>query len=175
MSANANAMPRPDLDARRARFADLLAAHQGLLRRLAWGFSRDPADHADLLQDMATQLWAGFAQWDGERPFSTWARRVALNVALARKRSAPPPLAGHDEAHDAPAHDGARAPDEDALLHQLRRAIDGLDALNRALLLLHLDDVGYREIGEILGLTESNVGVRLNRLKQRLRAQWEIA
>jgi RNA polymerase sigma-70 factor (ECF subfamily) len=173
MSANATAMPRPDLDARRARFADLLSAHQGLLRRLAWGFARDPADHADLLQDMAVQLWAVFAQWDGERAFSTWARRVALNVALGRKRSAPPPPGGHDEAH-AQAPDAARTPDEDALLHQLRRAIDGLDALNRALLLLHLDDVGYREIGEILGLSESNVGVRLNRLKQRLRAQWEI-
>ncbi|MFO0041469.1 MAG: sigma factor-like helix-turn-helix DNA-binding protein [Pseudomonadota bacterium] len=49
----------------------------------------------------------------------------------------------------------------------------GLAPHNRARLLLHPDDVGHREIGDILGLSESNVGVRLHRLKQRLRAQWE--
>lgn len=172
MHANAGAMPPTDASAHRAEFARLLAAHQGLLRKLAWGFGDDPADRADLLQDMATQLWAGFGRWDPSRPFGTWAYRVALNVALARRRVVAPPTVPQDEVHEAA--DTARAPDEDAQLKQLRHAIDGLDPLNRALLLLHLDDVGYREIGEILGLSESNVGVRLNRLKQRLRAQWEI-
>lgn len=173
MDANAEPMTHPDAPARRAEFTRLLAAHQGLLRKLAWGFGGDPADRADLLQDMATQLWAGFARWDASRPFATWAYRVALNVALARRRASAAPTIPHDEAHDDAAADGGRAPDDDVLLHQLRRAIDGLDPLNRALLLLHLDDVGHREIGEILGLSESGVGVRLHRLKQRLRAQWE--
>jgi RNA polymerase sigma-70 factor (ECF subfamily) len=172
MDANAHPMTAPDAPARRAEFARLLESHQGLLRKLAWGFGGDPADRADLMQDMATQLWAGFPRWDASRPFATWAYRVALNVALARRRAPAPPTVPHDEIHDA-ATDAARAPDDDLLLHQLRRAIDGLDPLNRALLLLHLEDVGHREIGEILGLSESNVGVRLHRLKQRLRAQWE--
>jgi RNA polymerase sigma-70 factor (ECF subfamily) len=60
-------------------------------------------------------------------------------------------------------------------LQELGRAVAALDPLNRALLMLYLDDLPYREIGEILGLTESNVGVRLNRLKQRLRAQLETS
>ena len=169
-----NAQPMPmSADAHRRAFTQLLAVHQGLLRKLAWGFGGDPADRADLLQDMATQLWAGFPRWDPARPFATWAYRVALNVALARRRVAAPPTVPSDELHGHAVDDTARAPEDDLLLHQLRRAIDGLDPLNRALLLLHLDDVGHREIGEILGLSESNVGVRLHRLKQRLRAQWE--
>jgi RNA polymerase sigma-70 factor (ECF subfamily) len=168
-------MASPDtLDSRRARFAALLADHHGLLRKIAWGFSTCAADRADLMQDMAAQLWAVFPRWDGVRPFSTWAYRVALNVALGRRRAPAPPTVPHDALHDeAPQAHAARGPDEAALLHQLRRAVDGLDPLNRALLLLHLDDLAYREIGEILGLTETNVGVRLNRLKQRLRTQME--
>ena len=173
MDANAAPMPRSDTHARRAEFARLLAAHQGLLRKLAWGFGGDPADRADLLQDMATQLWAAFPRWDAARPFATWAYRVALNVALARRRVAAPHTMPHEEAHDHDVADAARTPEDDVLLAQLRRAIDGLDPLNRALLLLHLDDVDHRGIGEILGLSESNVGVRLHRLKQRLRAKWE--
>jgi RNA polymerase sigma-70 factor (ECF subfamily) len=168
-------MAAPDtLDSRRARFAALLADHHGLLRKIAWGFSTCAADRADLMQDMAAQLWAVFPRWDGVRPFSTWAYRIALNVALGRRRAPAPPTVPHDELHDeAPQAHAAGGPDEAALLHQLRRAVDGLDPLNRALLLLYLDDLAYREIGEILGLTETNVGVRLNRLKQRLRAQME--
>jgi RNA polymerase sigma-70 factor (ECF subfamily) len=159
---------------RRARFATLLADHQGLLRKIAWGFSTCAADRADLMQDMAAQLWAVFPRWDSSRPFSTWAYRVALNVALGARRSARD--AGTVAIDDAlaeslPGTDAA--PEQHVGLQELGRAVATLDPLNRALLMLYLDDLPYREIGEILGLTENNVGVRLNRLKQRLRTQME--
>jgi RNA polymerase sigma factor (sigma-70 family) len=86
--------------ARCRAFTELLAVRQGLLRKLAWGFGGDAADRADLLQDMATRLWAGFPRCDPARPFATWAYRVALNVALARHRAAAMPTVPRDEIHD---------------------------------------------------------------------------
>ena len=179
------------LDARRERFALLLSRHRGLLRKIAWGFSDCPADRADLEQDMAAQLWAVFPAWDGERPFATWAYRVALNVCLSGRRATQvrgggamrAPGRGTSAATDTPdgdAHDpldhladpGA-TPEQIAQARDLHRVIASLDPLNRALLLLWLDDLSYREIGDVLGLSESNVGVRLNRLKARLRTELE--
>ena len=177
------------LDTRRERFALLLGQHRGLLRKIAWGFSDCPADRADLEQDMAAQLWAVFPAWDGERPFATWAYRVALNVALSGRRATRVRGSGamrapgcapsgatdspDDDAHDPLDHliDPGATPEQIAQQRDLHRVIAALDPLNRALLLLWLDDLGYREIGDVLGLSESNVGVRLNRLKARLRTE----
>ena len=179
------------LDARRERFALLLGQHRGLLRKIAWGFSDCPADRADLEQDMAAQLWAVFPSWDGQRPFATWAYRVALNVALSGRRATQArggiamraPGRGSTGATDSPADDAAAhdpldhladpgaTPEQIAQQRDLHRVIAALDPLNRALLLLWLDDLPYREIGEVLGLSDSNVGVRLNRLKARLRTE----
>lgn len=177
------------LDARHERFALLLGQHRGLLRKIAWGFSDCPADRADLEQDMAAQLWAVFPQWDGERPFATWAYRVALNVALSDRRATQVRGGGamrapgrgtsgatdslDEDAHDPLDHlvDPGATPEQIAQARDLQRVIAALDPLNRALLLLWLDDLPYREIGDVLGLSESNVGVRLNRLKARLRTQ----
>jgi RNA polymerase sigma-70 factor (ECF subfamily) len=168
------------LDARRERFALLLGQHRGLLRKIAWGFSDCPADRADLEQDMAAQLWAVFPQWDGERPFATWAWRVALNVALSGRRSTQvrggkAMRASGDDTQD-PLNDivdPAATPEQLAQQRDLHRVIAALDPLNRSLLLLWLDDLPYRDIGEVLGLSESNVGVRLTRLKARLRTELE--
>jgi len=167
-----------DLDDRRRQFVALLTAHQGLLRKLAWAYGRSPADRADLLQDMALQLWAVFPQWDAARPFATWAWRVALNVALAGARRA-----AVRPAESAPASDAALAiaacesagPESLAIGAELLAVLDALEPLNRALLMLTLEGLSYREIGEVLGLTESNVGVRLSRLKPRVRALLETS
>lgn len=182
------------LDLRRERFASLLGQHRGLLRKIAWGFSDCPADRADLEQDMAAQLWAVFPSWDGERPFATWAWRVALNVALSGRRASsarggramrgagfgPSPSASSSAGADHETHDPlddladpAATPEQLAQQRDLHRVIAALDPLNRSLLLLWLDDLPYRDIGEVLGLSESNVGVRLNRLKARLRTELE--
>lgn len=189
-SMDALTAPMTDtIDTRRERFAMLLTQHRGLLRKIAWGFSDCPADRADLEQDMAAQLWAVFPAWDGERPFATWAYRVALNVCLSGRRAtqvrggramhAPGrgPSGATDsldnDAHDPLDHlvDPGATPEQIAQQRDLHRVIAALDPLNRALLLLWLDDLGYREIGDVLGLSESNVGVRLNRLKARLRTE----
>jgi len=137
MDASFALMTGSDAAARKQRFAALLQSHQGLLRRLAWGFSRSAADRADLMQDMAVQLWAVFPRWDEARPFSTWAYRVALNVALGQAR-APDDATSHAEPLDDSAElsCAGQSPEHGAEVAGLQRLLQALEPLNRALLLL---------------------------------------
>jgi len=155
---------------RNTQFRELLERHRGIVFKVANAYCRDPHDRADLAQEIATQLWRAFPRYDGERTFSTWMYRVALNVAISFRRSG-----GRHEQHlvpfDAQLHDvAANGTDEsDERVRALYRCIDALDPLNRALLLLYLEERSYREIADILGLSETNVATKLGRLKQRIR------
>lgn len=155
---------------RARRFEALLERHRGILFKVAGTYCREPGEREDLMQDIAAQLWRAFPGYDDTRAFSTWMYRIALNVAISSLRG----RARHDTVPlDAERHGVAGAADDDAETDQrirlLYRCIDRLAPLDRALLVLHLDERSHREIAEILGLTETNVGTRLARLKQRLR------
>jgi len=152
------------------QFRELLERHRKIVFKVANTYCRDPHDRADLAQEIAAQLWRAFPGYDGERVFSTWMYRIALNVAISFRRSS-----GLRERHmvalDEQLHDvaGATGAPEDDSVRALYRCIDRLDPLNRALLLLYLDERSQREIAEILGISESNVATKIGRLKQRLR------
>lgn len=156
------------------QFSALIREHAGIVRKVATTYCRDADDRADLAQEILAQLWASWPRYDAARPFTTWMYRVALNVAISHVRGVYRgarhfvPLA--DEHHGI-----AAAPDDHETQDELRileTIIAELDELNRALLLLYLDDRGHREIAEILGIGESNVGTKIARLKQRIRARF---
>jgi RNA polymerase sigma-70 factor (ECF subfamily) len=156
-------------DAQR-HFAELLDRHRGIVAKVAGTYAWQPEDRADLMQEIAAQLWRSFPRYDSERSFSTWMYRIALNVAISYVRD-------HSRRrNDVPIDDeivGAGAPDHEReqrvrLLHQFIRRQEPLD---RALLLLYLEDKTGREIAEILGLTETNVATKIGRLKQKLREE----
>jgi RNA polymerase sigma-70 factor (ECF subfamily) len=143
-------------------------------------YARNPHDRDDLAQEIATQLWRSFASFDERRAkFTTWMYRVALNVAISHVRSAKRADAGQwvplDGVHLETVADAAAAHDEalerDQRIAALNAFIGGLDALNRALVLLYLEDRGYAEIAEVLGISETNVATKLNRIKNKLRGQ----
>ena len=152
-----------------ARFAELLDRHRGIVFKVAATYCRNPADREDVAQEIVTQLWRAFPKFDPTRTFSTWMYRIALNVAISfvrinsvRERH----TVALDETHDVE-DSNAGAGEEDERTRLLYAFIDRLDALNRALLLLYLDERSYREIAAILGITETNVATKINRLKQR--------
>jgi len=158
--------------ARRTQFEALLERHRGIVLKVAHGYCRDGEDRRDLAQEIALQLWKGFARWDPERPFATWMYRVALNVALSHQRSTkarPAQVALDDAGEFADGSETTRESDD--ALRALHRCIGALPPLDRALLLLYLDERSQRDIGEILGLSESNVATRIARLKARIGQQ----
>jgi RNA polymerase sigma-70 factor (ECF subfamily) len=157
------------------RFQELLERHRRIILKVASTYCRDAEERRDLAQEISVQLWRSFPRYDAARSFSTWMYRIALNVAISYARSA-----GHrtrhavplDESADGPADARAAAPESDPRVETLRRVIDRLDPLNRALALLYLEEHSYREIAEVLGITETNVATKINRLKQRIRADF---
>jgi len=154
---------------RRRAFEALLQTHRKIVFKVAAVYARGEEDRRDLAQEILLQVWRSFGGYDAGRPFSTWMYRVALNVGLSharRQRERTQPL---DASHIDTLGGGTPIEEPDERLAQLTRAIESLEPLDRALILLYLDEQPYAEIATVLGIGESNVGTRLARLKQRLR------
>lgn len=157
------------LHAPQERFAALLERHRGIVLKVACSYSTQAEDRRDLAQEIAAQAWKAFRRYDAQRPFPTWLYRIALNVAIShlRARTTHESVAFDEVAE--PVHDDDAPREADDGVRALYACIARLDPLNRALMLLYLDERSQREIGEILGLGESNVATKIARLKQRIR------
>ena len=161
-------------DDARDDFGDLLQQHRGIVFKVANSYARDPEDRADLAQEIAAQLWRAWRSYEPDRPVTTWMYRIALNVAIShlrgrslRDRHHVPFEDGlHDTAHDAGTDDDQAS---SQLLRLLRETIARLAPMDRALMLLYLDERSHREIAEVLGISEGNVATKLSRLKARIR------
>lgn len=158
---------------RDALFIDWTEAHRGIFFKIARAYANEPADQADLVQDMLVQLWRSLANFRAQCQPSTWIYRVCLNTALTWRRGertrrervidgadmslavAPDPRPGHTQ-------------EELELLTRLYAAVRELPQVERTLIVLSLDGLSYREIGEISGITENHVGVALNRARRKL-------
>lgn len=160
------------------RFARDIAAHKGILFKLAYSYGPRGDERADLIQDMLLQLWHAYPRFEpGRVAFSTWMYRVAMNVAISAHRHhsraaehIPLEDFGLDIA-EAERFWDARSDN----MRTLDRLIAALDELSRALILLFLDGREADEIAAILGLSSSNVTTKLSRLKTRLQAQFAAA
>ena len=154
------------------RFAALLEAHAGILHRIGRAYAFREPDREDLSQEIATQLWRSFSRYDDRLAFSTWMYRVALNVAISfvrRQTVRTRHLADPDRVEDASDPGGVASGDRE--LRLLDRFLAGLGEWDRALMLLYLDGRRHDAIAEVLGISESNVGTRIGRLKDRLRRE----
>jgi RNA polymerase sigma-70 factor (ECF subfamily) len=152
------------------RFAALLEGHAGILLKISRAYARSVPDRQDLSQEIAAQLWRSFPRYDDRLPFSTWMYRVGLNVAISfvrRQTVRARHFADPDAAEGVPDPAGGAAGNRE--LHLLERFLAGLGELDRALMLLYLDGRPHDAIAEVLGISRSNVGTRVSRLKERLR------
>lgn len=148
-------------------FLDLVTRHQKIIHKVCRLFTANPDDHADLFQEITIKLWLGYQSYLGTSSFTTWMYRVALNTAISMKRKEKifqntQPLSPH---LDAPEED---EPVTDYEINLLYQAIGQLDPIERAIILLYLEEKSYQEIGEIMGITKSHVGVKLVRTKKKL-------
>jgi RNA polymerase sigma-70 factor (ECF subfamily) len=160
------------------RFESLLHEHRRVVFKVAGLYSRSVADRDDLAQEISAQLWRSFGGYDEARAkFSTWMYRIALNVAISQARRWPgadrfEPLQAH---HLETVGGGEPIAEQDERLAALYAFIGQLDPLNRALILLYLEDRNYTEVADILGISETNVATKISRIKQKLREQMTAA
>ena len=148
------------------RFLAELEAHKGILYKVASSYCANATERQELTQEITAQLWRSFPRFDGRSQFSTWMYRVALNVALSfardLRRHAGRTVALDEAVLEIPA---AAVDDNQRLIDEL---LGRLDELDRALIVLYLDGHGHALIGDILGISTSNVATKINRIKQRL-------
>jgi RNA polymerase sigma factor (sigma-70 family) len=158
----------------REMFLRLVTEYQAALRRLAAAYARDPRDQEDIVQEIAIALWQAIPRFRGESTERTWLYRIAHNTAitavtkLRRKGRAESGL--DDVSEDAMAV--AEHSDERLMQQQkhalLMRATRELSATDRQILALHLEDLSYREIQEVTGMSEGAIATRLSRIRDRL-------
>ncbi len=159
-------MKPADLD---EEFLTAVNRYQPLIHKVCRMYANTPEDRQDLFQEVLYQLWRSYPSFQGRSGLATWVYRVALNTAIttARKRWRTPEHVELDQdIRDQPIPE--RVPDRDPRTHLLYHAIGMLSPIERALVMLYLEDVGYKEMSDILGLSESNIGVKLHRIRAKL-------
>ena len=157
----------------KALFKEWLETHRGIMFKVTQSFARTPTDAAELQQEIQIQLWNSLPAFTGKAKPSTWIYRVCLNTALAWHRSAARRKAGIDPEVDlrqlaVNATTPVDTLDQQEMLDKVYAAIRSMGDFDRALVLLMLDGLAYREIAEVIGMTENNVGVALTRARKRL-------
>ncbi len=151
-----------------------MAANGPALARLAASYTNTRSDRDDLLQEIALAVWQALPGFRGECSTRTFLFRIAHNRAityLSRSRARFPAAGDTDLPDSAPDPESGLAREQSAA--RLRRAIHRLPLAYRQTIMLALEDLGYAEIAEVLGISESNVGARLSRARQLLRESLE--
>lgn len=150
------------------RFLDEILACKGILHKISRSYTRDTDDREDLYQEIVANAWNSYSRFEGRSKFSTWLYRVALNTALSHVRKNRFRKNQTDLDH---AEAVAQNDSDGESVRLLYQAIDQLTPGEKSLAILYLDDLPYREIAVITGMTETNVGVRIHRIKEKLK-QW---
>jgi RNA polymerase sigma-70 factor, ECF subfamily len=149
-------------------FLPLLNQFRGVIERVSRAYTWSAAEREDLVQDIVYQLWRAFPSYRGDATPITWTYRIALNTAITglRRQSRRPAHLPLEAAADVAAPSASAGADSRTEL--LYRAIRRLGDVDRALVMCYLDDLSYRDIADVLGLSETNVGARLSRVRVKL-------
>lgn len=147
-------------------FGRWLVEYEKLIFKVVCAYTRDPGDQDDLFQEISLQVWKSIPKFRGDSAETTWIYRVALNTAMTWSKKEHKRQKQNQSLESTTV---LRAPEtQDPRLTWLYEQIHQLNPADRSLLLLFLDGYSYREMVDILGISESNVGVKINRLKKQL-------
>jgi RNA polymerase sigma factor (sigma-70 family) len=158
------------MDTKEIRFLQLLEENKGILFKICRIYQDDPEDRNDLLQEITLQLWLAFDSFRGDSKFSSWMYRVALNTAIAffKQQKRRPDSQQLPEAFER-AEELSASGEKEEQLAIFYKAVQQLGKVEKALIYLYMENQAYEEIAATLGITEGNVRVRINRLKNKLK------
>lgn len=151
-------------------FLKKIEMHQAMIHRICQIYRdsrEDREDREDLFQEIVYQLWKSISRFRGESKFSSWIYRIGLNTAMASFRKPAIKLVSDVEisSKTEPPIPAVENPRQELLFAAIRQ----LNEAERAIIALYLEDMSYQEMAVILGITENNLGVRLNRIKKKLK------
>lgn len=150
-------------------FLGLISANERLIYKVCRVYEHDTDSRQDLFQEIVLQAWSAYPRYRHAATFSTWLYRIALNTAITfQRKSRKNIVTSVAELPDVHPATSVVAQEKYELMYEL---IASLPAMEKALIVLYLDDYPYREIADMLGISESNVGTKLARIKEKLRKQ----
>ena len=151
-------------------FVQLINEHQALIHKVCNLYGHNMPDREDLFQEIVIQLWKAYPKFRGESKFSTWLYRIALNTAISGLRKQKNHITSLEpERLPVEIHDEAYNTQREEQLQQMYSAIRQLSEVERALVMLYLEDKSYEEMEDILGINQNNLRVKMNRVKEKLR------
>lgn len=156
---------------KKEKFIAAIKENENFIYKIASLYTNNSDDNKDLVQEILYQLWKSFDTFNQKSSLSTWVYRVALNVAIyqlkiSKKRIVTVPIDGQVSEH--PDNDNTENEEKWLLFKQ---QIDKLNLLDKGIVMLYLENKTYDEIGEIIGLSTSNVGTKISRIKEKMKQQ----
>ena len=147
----------------------MIREHEGLLHKVCRIYASADADRQDLFQEIVIQLWQASPHFKGEAKLSTWMYRVAINTAITGLRRKKDFISSYEpESLPQKSDESTGAADEERW-QQLYRAIAQLNEIEKALVMLYMEDRSYEEMEDILGISSGTLRVKMNRVKEKLR------
>jgi RNA polymerase sigma-70 factor (ECF subfamily) len=147
-------------------FTERINKHQGIIYKISKMYCDDVECRKDLFQEILLQLWRSYPRYSGKSKFSSWMYRVALNTAISQFRSSQNEIISFNA--ELPSEINEEISEKEENTKILYKAIGKLNKAEKSLIILYLDNLQYNEIAEITGISMSNVGVKINRIKAKL-------
>jgi RNA polymerase sigma-70 factor (ECF subfamily) len=151
-------------------FEKLIKEHERMVYKICRLYGNTDEDRQDLFQEIVIQLWNAYPKFRGEAKFSTWLYRIGLNVAITQYRKHKNRIYATDiEALNIEFPEDASSIQEEERFKMLYAAIEQLNDIEKAIVMLYLEDKSYDEMEEILGINNGTLRVKMNRIKEKLR------
>jgi RNA polymerase sigma-70 factor (ECF subfamily) len=157
----------------RQHFRNIIEQHKGILFKVARAYCPNEYDRQDLIQEMMIQIWQSVHRYNNQNSISTWLYRISLNVAISFYRKTTIRANKHttlnEQTEQIPTEEKTTG---ERQLNLLEQFISELKEFDKALMILYLEDKSHAEIAEILGMSVSNVGTKIGRIKDKLKTRF---
>lgn len=154
---------------RKAQFVSDFEKNIGIILKISRAYTKTTHDREDLINDIALELWKSYPKFNGDSKISTWFYRIALNVSMNYKRKKKPNLMFFHEVNQIKVSDWLDKEEDNEQIDLLYECIDNLNEFNKAIIILYLDGNSHDEISMITGISKTNVGTRISRIKEQLK------
>lgn len=163
---------------KKVQFIKTIDVHKKIIYKIVNSYCQNKEDRKDLEQEIIIQLWKSFDKYDSNYKYSTWMYRIALNVAISFYRKEKKwSMKNHSYYEESIFKIEEETAEEETELNYhlklLQEFIQNLNELNKALMLLYLEEKSYEEIAEILGISKTNVATKISRIKLKLKKQFQ--
>lgn len=156
------------------QFLTVINSNKGIIYKIANSYCKNGENRNDLVQEIIIQLWKSFDNYNEQFKHSTWLYRIALNVAISFYRKSKRDLSAPLTENIIEIIKDEEPGELDENVRLLYQFINELDDLNKALMLLYLDNKTYKEMAEVLGITATNVATKIGRIKEKLKIKFSL-